>query len=141
MTFPGPHLTCPKCKKIGFKMRDVWDMNSRTEGGRVIQPGLMSELIRQVKQQAVEIARGCRDYGGGYRADDDKLAIYHHGMDTVERCLQAWANGEDSLQLRVVQSLGKENVCDSYPVCVHRQSGKACPQSTVSAEAGEARGE
>lgn len=35
------------------------------------------------------VARGCFDYGGGYRADEGKLEIFHHGIQTVINALEA----------------------------------------------------
>jgi len=55
-------------------------------------------------RRALAIAKGCEDYGGGYQ--DKELEIYHHGMDTVQRCIQAAIDGDDSLQLRVVEAIG-----------------------------------
>lgn len=37
----------------------------------------------------LSIARGCVDYGGGYRSDDEKLAIFHHGIQTVVNALES----------------------------------------------------
>lgn len=38
---------------------------------------------------AVRIARGCLDYGGGYRHSDEHLEIFHHGIQTVINSLEA----------------------------------------------------
>ena len=37
---------------------------------------------------AVRIARGCMDYGGGYRSDPAMLEAFHHGIGTVVRALE-----------------------------------------------------
>ena len=56
---------------------------------------------------AVAIARGCFDYGGGYRSDDAKLEIYRHGIQTVVAALEAAErNGLNDLQVKTLHSIG-----------------------------------
>lgn len=58
---------------------------------------------------AVAIARGCFDYGGGYRSDDDKMKIYHHGIQTVVNALEhAERDGLKDMQVAVLHSIGSE---------------------------------
>ena len=38
---------------------------------------------------AIRIARGCLDYGGGHRSAEGHLEIYHHGIQTVINALEA----------------------------------------------------
>lgn len=52
------------------------------------------------------IARGCHDYGGGYR-EPREIEIYHHGIQTVVRALEAAAEDPDRLQVRVLESIGR----------------------------------
>jgi len=54
--------------------------------------------------RAVNIAVGCKDYGGGYH-DEKQLAAYHHGMETVATVLRSMLSGS-TLQARVVESVG-----------------------------------
>lgn len=42
---------------------------------------------------AVKIAKGCFDYGGVYRADEDELEIFHHGIQTVINSLEREKDG------------------------------------------------
>lgn len=57
----------------------------------------------------LSIARGCADYGGGYRSDDAKLAIFHHGIQTVVNALQsASQNGLHDTQVAALYRIGKE---------------------------------
>lgn len=94
----------------------ILELSAELQDARVRIAQLEAELLA-VKQQAVEIARGCTDYGGGHRGNhscgQSHLEIYHHGMQTVENSLKAWASGDNSYQLRVVQSIGKEALQDA----------------------------
>lgn len=38
---------------------------------------------REGLSQALNIAKGCHDYGGGYRDSPELLAAFHHGMDIL----------------------------------------------------------
>lgn len=63
--------------------------------------GLFDELIN--------VAKGCTDYLGGYH-DQKELEIYHHGIATVVRALEAYRNvGLDSAQVASLHSVGKAN--------------------------------
>lgn len=58
---------------------------------------------------AIAIASGCFDYGGGYRTNDGELAIFHHGIQTVVNALNgAKASGLSDMQSRVLHSLGSK---------------------------------
>lgn len=58
---------------------------------------------------AVRIARGCFDYGGGYRSNDGEMAIFHHGIQTVINALEgAQKSGLSDLQSQVLHHLGKQ---------------------------------
>lgn len=39
-------------------------------------------------EDAILIAKGCLDYGGGYRRSDRDLGIFHHGIQTVINALE-----------------------------------------------------
>jgi len=68
-------------------------------------------VIEETMQRAIRLARGCKDYGGGYRSDDGQLSAFHHGMDTVVNVLTAaLEQGEKpSLQVRMVERFGRED--------------------------------
>ena len=94
--------------------KQVWSNYELIVAARNALPDLLAEIARlreensDLRQQAVAIAKGCTDYGGGYRADEAKLKIYHHGMDTVARALADWAErGLAGTQTRVVHAIGK----------------------------------
>jgi hypothetical protein len=63
-------------------------------------------MDRVVSQRAINLARGCFDYQGGY--DGDLLHAFHHGVGTVLTCLENAAAGDESYQLRVVDAIGLE---------------------------------
>lgn len=55
---------------------------------------------------AVRIARGCLDYGGGYRNDDGDLDIYHHGIQTVINALEAVEKRGMDSQVKALWNMG-----------------------------------
>lgn len=56
---------------------------------------------------ALKIARGCTDYGGGYRYDADKFWIYQAGIETVIAALEAAARrGLDDTQVSALRRMG-----------------------------------
>jgi hypothetical protein len=59
-------------------------------------------------EDALRIARGCTDYGGGYRCDPEQYEIYQDGIRTVIRALEsALERGLDDAQIRTLHSLGE----------------------------------
>ena len=57
---------------------------------------------------AIQIARGCLDYGGGYRSSDRDLEIFHHGIQTVCNALTAAKEqGLGDTQVEALHSMGK----------------------------------
>lgn len=61
-------------------------------------------------QRAVHIAKGCHDYGGGYR-DTKEAEIFHHGIQTVVNVMEAalkraQSGGRDS-QLTALECIGR----------------------------------
>jgi hypothetical protein len=58
---------------------------------------------------ALRIARGCLDYGGGHRSDEGHLEIYHHGIQTVINALEAAEkNGLADTQCAALWRMGRE---------------------------------
>jgi hypothetical protein len=56
---------------------------------------------------ALRIARGCTDYGGGYRSDEGEFAIYQHGIQTVINALTAASErGLADTQVAALHRLG-----------------------------------
>jgi|GEM_PF-6871193 hypothetical protein len=74
------------------------------------QPALA--WLAQVKREAAEgawrsaitLAYGCHDYGGGHTGE--KYEAFHHGIDTVIRVLEAKRDGDESLQMKVIEQVG-----------------------------------
>ena len=57
--------------------------------------------------RVLALAKGCHDYSGGHHGDDERAA-FHHGIDTVINVLKAAANGEDDMQIRTIEAIGRE---------------------------------
>ena len=56
---------------------------------------------------ALRIARGCTDYGGGHRGNAEHYEIYQHGIQTVINELTAASKtGLDAMQTRALHSMG-----------------------------------
>lgn len=57
---------------------------------------------------AIAIAKGCKDYLGGYH-DVEELDIYHHGIQTVINALEA-ANkrGFEDPQVAAIHKIGSD---------------------------------
>lgn len=56
---------------------------------------------------ALRIARGCTDYGGGYRGNAEQSEIYQHGIQTVINALTAASKtGLDDTQTRALHTMG-----------------------------------
>ena len=60
---------------------------------------------REDSKRLLNVARGCHDYGGGYR-EEKEIEIFHHGIQTVINSLEAAVNQPDSLQIEVLESIG-----------------------------------
>ena len=56
---------------------------------------------------ALRIARGCTDYGGGHRSNQEHYEIYQHGIKTVITALTAAANnGLEDTQVKALHVMG-----------------------------------
>ncbi len=56
---------------------------------------------------ALRIARGCTDYGGGYRNNVEQFEIYQNGIATVIRSLEAaLKEGLGNYQVAVLHAMG-----------------------------------
>lgn len=65
-----------------------------------------SELPSVQYNDAVRIARGCLDYGGGYRSNDGRLEAFHHGIQTVINALEAGSKGLGDSQVAALHMMG-----------------------------------
>jgi hypothetical protein len=58
-------------------------------------------------EDALRIARGCTDYGGGYRGNAEQYDIYQHGIQTVINALtDASKTGLEDMQTRALHTIG-----------------------------------
>ena len=58
-------------------------------------------------EDALRIARGCTDYGGGYRSNAEQFEIYQHGIQTVINALTAASKtGLEDMQTMALHSMG-----------------------------------
>ena len=56
---------------------------------------------------ALRIARGCTDYGGGHRSNAEHYEIYQHGIQTVINSLTAASNrGLEDTQVAALHVMG-----------------------------------
>jgi len=61
------------------------------------------------RDRMLNVARGCRDYGGGYRGDDKAMEIYQHGISTVIRALEAHLNNPADTQTLALERVALLN--------------------------------
>lgn len=54
----------------------------------------------------LNIARGCHDYGGGYR-EPAQAEIFHHGIQTVINSLEAAAKPGNDTQVNALERIGR----------------------------------
>ena len=95
----------------------VWVTGMPPSAGKDAALGLIESLAAtetardDARQRAVVLARGCRDYNGGY-SDTEHLEIFHHGIDTVVQVLEAdrlRGSGPPDMQLRVIEQVGRSS--------------------------------
>lgn len=115
---PGNLMCCANCDREGIEAEiraalTAWresfpgtDFN--VPAGLKLHRLMGKDGQRAGLERAFAIARGCYDYSGGYNGE--RREAYHHGMQTVQRCIQAAIDGDDTLQLRVVESIGKQAI-------------------------------
>ncbi len=68
-------------------------------------------------EDALRIARGCTDYGGGYRGNTEHYEIYQHGIQTVINALTAASNsGLEDTQVAALHAMGaNQNISGGLP--------------------------
>ena len=70
-----------------------------------------AKLREAAEARLLNVARGCHDYGGGYRGDDDitqaQASAFHHGIQTVINALEAALRHDPhDLQTKVLEAVG-----------------------------------
>ena len=74
--------------------------NQPAEGNKMSEMELTFE-------DALRIARGCTDYGGGHRGNAEHYEIYQHGIQTVINALTAASKtGLEDMQTRALHAMG-----------------------------------
>lgn len=69
--------------------------------------GPLSIVRDSVIERLLNVARGCHDYGGGYREKLEQHA-FHHGIDTVINALKAASKYDSNdLQVQVLEMIGR----------------------------------
>ena len=64
-------------------------------------------MVALTFDDAVRIARGCTDYGGGHRSNPEHYEIYQHGIQTVINALEsAQRAGPEDTQVRALHCMG-----------------------------------
>jgi hypothetical protein len=53
------------------------------------------------------VARGCLDYGGGYRDNEGKLDAFHHGIQTVVNALEGYRDRPGDSQVMSLWRAGR----------------------------------
>lgn len=78
-------------------------------------------------EDALRIARGCTDYGGGHRSNAEHYEIYQHGIQTVINALTAASKtGLEDMQTRALHSMGANAIAQGR----EPQRGEASPGAT-----------
>ena len=62
--------------------------------------------VKAEQELFLNVAHGCVDYGGGYRSDEAKLAIFHHGVATVVSALEGTVANRRAMQIRTLEAIG-----------------------------------
>lgn len=99
------------------KIASRFTFESDTPYGKLLNTHdtLVAENGRLVAQVdlLLTVAKGCFDYGGGYRADDEKLKIFHHGIQTVINALAAaMEHGLDDTQVAALYCAGARSALE-----------------------------
>jgi hypothetical protein len=95
-----------------FMICDIAEKDRRIaelEAQIAAHPAALAATKREALDQCIAISKGCKDFGGGYRTDEE-LEIFHRGIQTVTNCLEALCSDGDSYQLRVVERIGRQEM-------------------------------
>ncbi len=55
----------------------------------------------------LRVARGCRDYGGGYRYDPALFEAYQAGIETVIAALESAIKNPGDTQIQALAAMGR----------------------------------
>lgn len=59
--------------------------------------------LAEKQARLLNVAKGCHDYGGGYRGGKVFAEVYHHGIQTVINALESAIREPDSTQVRALE--------------------------------------
>lgn len=77
------------------------------EVSRVNEAHHGEQKMKLTFDDALRIARGCTDYGGGYRSNPEHFEIYQNGIKTVINALTAASKrGLDDTQIATLHTMG-----------------------------------
>jgi hypothetical protein len=72
--------------------------------------------FEQRVERLLNVARGCLDYGGGYRGRPVMLEVFHHGIQTVIDALEAAEkNDPNDTQVNALERIGCAEVVKPAP--------------------------
>lgn len=64
--------------------------------------------MSEEQKRLLEVAKGCRSYGGGHR-DWDRYEAFQHGINTVIRALEEAIKNDKNTQVLAIQQFGSES--------------------------------
>ena len=82
-------------------------MSERDVTGQMLALSAVQRVRREAQLDAVSIARGCLNYGGGYDGEEQR-EIYRRGVETVITALTEGAAGTGGDQVEMLLRLGRE---------------------------------
>lgn len=86
-------------------------------------------------EDALKIARGCTDYGGGYRGNQEHFEIYQHGIQTVINALTGAANsGLEDMQVAALHRMGANTAPEVEPTVKPRSGLYLCIRTSAYGE-------
>jgi hypothetical protein len=102
------------------ELRRINELDRKT--GATAMAELAGKLAEAQKDTArlLNVARGCFDYGGGYRSETSQLHAFHHGIQTVVNALEAAVREPKALQVRVLEGIGADAARGEVAVQVER---------------------
>lgn len=100
-------------------LRQSWDAHQNNAGDEAFE--LLHEAVREIEarlpkpitlktidpKRMLFVAKGCHDYGGGYR-DPKQAEIYHHGIQTVVNALTAFLADQNDTQVNALERIGTQ---------------------------------
>jgi len=68
---------------------------------------IMDDYASTKIKECLNISNGCKDYGGGYRGNEEHFEIFQHGIQTVINSLNAYSKrGLNDTQVLALNRIG-----------------------------------